>query len=478
MGISIKTFHVEDVLAQVSAPSGGKGAAASSRPHAARRTLAELIDWGLTRIHEQGRNGTVFDIFCQARDAGYTDTECEAILPDVVRRFGAARPKDHPYTEEEARSSLRQAFGQARREPWIRDGAIAVPFSTMKPKPVSWVVLLRVPAGEISLLAGDPGLGKSQMTVSWAAEVTTGSFMAQASDVLMISGEDSPERTTLPRLQAAGADLARVHLMQMWRGGEESWITLPDDLAEMERLIQQKKVRLVVIDPVNAFFNSGVDPWKDTAVRQVLGKLKAVAERTGASIVLVMHLTKSNNGGEAIHRVLGSVGYVGQARSVLLLTRDPDDPKGEQGSQRALAHAKCNIGPLAPSLIYEITPASLPNGIETSYLERRGESPHGARDLLAMTHRGSPGNTKRKDARDLLQDELEDDEWHSVTPIKAKAEAFGISEATLGRAKSDLGVEHRVVKGTVPPVHEWRRAPPSRGDLLELFPEREDRRDD
>ena len=231
MGIKIKLFSLEEVLSQTRPPSGAdRQASATSGALPGRRTLEELIDWGLTRIGARGRNTAAFEVFCQARDAGYSEKDCEAVLGDLVRRFRAVLPKDHPYTEAEARSSLQQAFGRPSREPWVRDGAIAVPLSSIVPEVASWVVPGRVPAGMLTILAGIPGGGKSQLTGAWAAKVTTGALASPPRDVVMLGAEDSPAMTVRPRFEGAGADLDRVHLFDMHRGGEQAWITIPNDL--------------------------------------------------------------------------------------------------------------------------------------------------------------------------------------------------------------------------------------------------------
>lgn len=455
MDVRIRSFPLEEILGRAPQLGADRDPSTSTGPRPGRRSLEELIDWGLTRIREQGRNAAAFDVFCQARDAGYSEVDCETILEDLVHRFQTTVPKGHTYAAAEARSSLRQAFGHPSREPWVRDGAAAVPFSSIVPESASWVVPDRVPAGMLTILAGAPGGGKSQLTAAWAAKVTADALGSTGSDVVMLSAEDSPAVTMRPRLESAGANLDRVHLLEMHRNGETAWTTIPNDLPEIERIIGVKKAPLLTIDPLNAFFPDGVDPHKDVSVRRVLGPLSSLANRTGAAIVLVMHLTKSATGGDPINRILGSIGYVGQARSVLLLAPDPDDPRGEEGSRRILAHAKCNVAPRAPSLLYEIASTSLPGGISTSRIVEVGVSSRSARDVLEATRKAPRGADKRDAARELLEEELADGDWHAAKPIKDRARALPVSEATLDRARKELGVQDRIVKG-FPATHEWR----------------------
>jgi hypothetical protein len=102
-----------------------------------------------------------------------------------------------------------------------------------------------------------------------------------------------------------------------------------------------------------------------------------------------MHLNKAQ-GLAPLQRLSGSGAFGALARSVLLFDRDPDDPDGEMGSQRVLAHIKCNVGPEMPSLLYRIEPTLLPATaeepeVETSRLELIGDSPHSGRALLNST---------------------------------------------------------------------------------------------
>jgi hypothetical protein len=76
------------------------------------------------------------------------------------------------------------------------DGSIAVRpvivrLADVQPEPVTWVWPGRVAAGKVALLIGDPGLGKSWITLDIAARQSTGrawpdqAAAAPAGDVLL-----------------------------------------------------------------------------------------------------------------------------------------------------------------------------------------------------------------------------------------------------------------------------------------------------
>jgi hypothetical protein len=89
--------------------------------------------------------------------------------------------------------------------------------SEVIPEPVRWLWEGRIPLGKVTLLDGDPGVGKSTLAMELAARVTNGSAMPLVkgpprgpADVVIFSGDDGLADTVLPRLKAAGADLSRI----------------------------------------------------------------------------------------------------------------------------------------------------------------------------------------------------------------------------------------------------------------------------
>ena len=318
---------------------------------------------------------------------------------------------------------------------------------------VAYLVPDRVPLGALTLLVGDPGLGKSTVTAEWAAGTTTGRY-GEPATVLVANAEDSAAHVTVPRLAAAGADLERVEFFAFSDEHGERPVTLPDDVPAIEAHAIRAGARLVVIDPLNAHLSDQTSTHRDHSVRRALAPLAAMAEH-GIAIVVVAHLNKAQ-GTDAIYRVGGSIGLVGAARSVLLLARDPDDPDGEDGDRRALAHAKSNWGKLAPTLVYQHEPATVTvrgRTVETHRLAEIGESEIDGRGLLGASHEDPPA-TKRERAVELLADVLADGEWHRMKEIEAAAGRADISRRVLYRAADEVGIERE--RRGFPAVAWWR----------------------
>jgi hypothetical protein len=242
---------------------------------------------------------------------------------------------------------------------WTEAGVRLVTIASVQPERSRWLWRGRIPLGMLSMIEGDPDLGKSMTTIDIGARVSTARPMPleteaidKAGDVIFVSSEDHVAMTLRPRLEAASADLNRVHLIAGVRtkGGHEELPTLtPEGIRAIEAAVVDRKARLVVIDPLANHLPSDVDSHRDQEVRGVLRELAALAERNGAAVVLVRHLTKAF-GGPALYRGAGSIGIAGAARSVL--AAKPLDP-----SWRALESIKCNIATNVPAAYYRLVSA-------------------------------------------------------------------------------------------------------------------------
>jgi putative DNA primase/helicase len=183
----------------------------------------------------------------------------------------------------------------------------------VQPEPITWLWPGRIAQGKVTLIAGDPGLGKSMLTVALAAHVSRGTpwpvdrSTCPLGDTIMVSAEDDPGDTIRPRLDAAGADVARVHVLTMVsepdRDGNprERSFNLAKDMPGLDDLLRQKSdCKLITIDPVSAYLG-GTDSHNNADVRALLTPLAAVASRHRVAIVAVTHLNKAQQA-QAIYR--------------------------------------------------------------------------------------------------------------------------------------------------------------------------------
>jgi hypothetical protein len=334
----------------------------------------------------------------------------------------------------------------------------ARPLSQITPKLVHWLWEPYLPRGKLALFDGDPGVGKSFITVDLAARLSRGGPLPGGKRLdrphvtVLLSAEDDAADTIRPRAEAAGADLDRIIALG---ADDRAPLFFPDQIPELEDLIRAHAADLVVIDPVMAFLAPDVAANLDQCVRRCLGPLAAVAARTDCAVVLVRHLRKSE-GGPAVHRGLGSIGFIAAARAGLFAARHPADP-----TLSVLAVPKANVAGVEPSL-------SLGYRIESRDGNRAVVEWTGSADLAAdALNQSLPAPLRlREQASSWLAAELARGPRKAADLLAAAAEAR-IPERTLRRAKEELRIGSRKVHGKdraewywYDPASEWPRDAP------------------
>jgi putative DNA primase/helicase len=328
-------------------------------------------------------------------------------------------------------------FETSANAPETISGPVLVTLASVAPEPVTWLWAGYLPAGKLVIIDGDPGVGKSTVTLDVAARVTSGSPMPDGSRcerpgaVLLLSAEDGLSDTIRPRLEAAGGDASRVHALTEIRENDGSRpVEIPADVPTIRSIIERRGITLIVIDPLMAFLGGQVNSKTDHDIRRALHPLADVATATGATIIIVRHLNKSS-GGNALYRGGGSIGIIGAARAAFIVGKDPDDE-----NRRIMAGTKFNLGPEPPALAYSLVSAE---EYGCARVEWQGATEHRASDILRDENRDDP--EEARDAAGWLREFLMASGGEATPEDVVNAgRRAGFSPDALKRAKKRAGV--------------------------------------
>jgi archaellum biogenesis ATPase FlaH len=339
-------------------------------------------------------------------------------------------------------------FSKTRKSDGDKEGILSTLASEVEVEKIRWLWTGYIPASKITILAGDPGMGKSTISIDIVSRVSRGTHLPCSRErtvfgtCLIASAEDAAADTIIPRLIVAKANLKRISVMREVKIGDEShYLAFPRDLERFREKIVRTGARLVIIDPLNAFLEKGTDTYKDQDIRLVLAPLESIAEETGAAILIVAHLNKKEEA-STLYRVGGSIGFIGAARSVLAVS------KTQKGDVRVLYSLKSNLAKTPPTLAYDTVQGQKErqrdnewqgeNRVRSSGINWKGKVDFDPTNMASVTDE-SKAETEVEDFlhQVLLESEVPSEE------VYAEAKKAGISRGALTRVKTALGIKVR-----------------------------------
>ena len=287
---------------------------------------------------------------------------------------------------------------------------------------VEWLWFPYIPFGKLTIIQGNPGEGKTYFAMMLTAACTNRKLFPNMEDiepfnVIYQTAEDGMGDTIKPRLVEAGADLSRVMVID----DSEEVLTLSDD--RIEKAVRQNHVRLVIIDPVQAFIGADVDMNRANEVRPVFRKLGMIAEKTSCAIVLIGHLNKSS-GTQSTYRGLGSIDIMAAVRSLIFIGKVRKDP-----TTRVLIHEKSSLAPPGETMAFKL-------GDEEGF--RWVGAYEISADELLDGKEGKATETKLERGAKLIQELLVDKNEISIRELDDKAKEQGISGRTMRDVRSRM----------------------------------------
>lgn len=292
---------------------------------------------------------------------------------------------------------------------------------------VEYVYKKHFAVGMLNLIVGRPGQGKSMLTASLTAEVTR-----QGHNVIFSNKEDAVEYTTKPRMEAAGADMSKVTVLED--------LQLETDLTDLEALIVARDAKLLILDPIAAHLKVSI--YNDQAVRTALTPLKDMAERTGCAVIVIHHtkkgMSKKANPMDAIGGASG--GLPGAARMIYAFGKTDD----MNDDARIIVNIKCNIAEQPKGIVYTVDSVDLDSGAEAGRLVIDQEDVEvDAIDVLTSS------GTKQGETSESAPKKAMAAEWlttmlsggaQRVESLKTMAQVEGLAWRTIRRAAEDVEV--------------------------------------
>lgn len=333
-------------------------------------------------------------------------------------------------TQGQTKSTLHADGEKKKAEP------LTVKMATIQSEKVDWLWPNRIPLERLTLWDGDPGAGKSILSLAIATAVSRGDPLpggdvSAPGNILLMSIEDGFADTVRPRLDAMGADVERISIPNPKRGLAPSLM----NAAAIEQMVKVVDPKLLILDPIIAF-SGRKDADKAGQVRELLAPLMDMARRYSFACIMIRHFTKQENY-KAMYRGAGSIDWMAAVRSAFIIAED------EEGL-RTLAHVKNSLGPKSPSLSFFIYGE---NGV--ARFKWGEEVATSAEELLASNQTG----TKKRERNQLdaakawLEKELANGPMPS-NAVRDKAETDGIAWRTVWRAKEELVVKASKERGS------------------------------
>jgi predicted ATP-dependent serine protease len=177
-------------------------------------------------------------------------------------------------------------------------------YSEINTKQIDWLWFPYIAYGKVTVIQGDPGVGKTTLALNIAALLSAGnacteciSASCEPQNVIYQSAENGFADTIKPRLLNAGADCSKISFVN----DVYNPLTLNDE--RLEAAIRKCNAKLLVLDSLEAF--TGVD----SDLRVLLKQLGKIAECTGCAVIII-----------------STADMTGIARNVLLVSRVNNNP--------------------------------------------------------------------------------------------------------------------------------------------------------
>lgn len=306
--------------------------------------------------------------------------------------------------------------------------------------PVQWLWRDRILADSVNMISGRKETGKSSVIASILGHWRKG-VMPDGSPphkplrrILWFSSEESVDRVIAPRqalYKIRSTDLVTIDRRINFGLNRAE---LPRDLQVIASVIREHKIDAVVVDPWLELKPHSFDSKSDTAARDYITFMLAIAEETKTTWLLVGHLTKGKSA-NSLNEISGSAQVAATCRSVLRC-----DYPDKTNDERYFSVLACNLGSPVFPVGYSVVPHS--SGLVTI---KWGSVKQMSVEEITELADEAPERSVMEEAKNLIIACLKEGKTEAKK-ILCEARECGISDRTMARAKFALGVKSKRVK--------------------------------
>lgn len=395
------------------------------------------------------RSEVLWKLYHQLFDAGVPLDDIRLLVKESVWNKYRGRRDEDRQLDRDIEKCLKVKMDEKAEGTTNEKGALAgagdhyegVSADKVKCAEVDWLWWPYISRGALTIVEGDPGLGKSYFMQMVCGAICDGGKLPgegglngkqriKSGRVYYFSVEDDPGTVIVPRLR-----WNKIRALSSFRIFDRKLTMDEEGLTTAEFLVEKYKVDMVVFDTLN-YFVGGIDVHRANEVSQQMEHFQRLAHKNNVAVVVLRHLTKNSTGVvKAAYRGQGSIAFSGAAREVLTVGTHPDDI-----DLRIIAVTKLNL---------EALPKALGFRIKREGRESRFEWSDDLYDLTSQDIIDVKLSSKDKKKDELgeavkfLSDKLGDGAMES-DQLDGLAEAAGMSKSALRRGKKELGV--RIVK--------------------------------
>lgn len=311
----------------------------------------------VVNVPKGSRNNTLFRYCCTQVGAGVPQEIAEKSALDLNDTF------DPPLSDSEVHTIVESAYSRyqpnertiygAQEEP-VTESDLDMPTMEDYPEePVEWLIPEYLPKGQITLICGTGGTGKTSVWISLLASISSGDRILfdgfgdyyddrQPMQCMFFSSEDTVENVIKGKLRKGHARMRNIHTISL---NDPRFEKIQFGSKYLEKLLDKYRPALCVFDPLQAFIDGHIKMADRNAMRQTMRSLIEWGKTYGTTFLIVMHTNKQLNVWGR-NRMADSADLWDIARCVWMVG-DADD----QG-MKYLSHEKSNYGRTGKTMLF------------------------------------------------------------------------------------------------------------------------------